>query len=49
MASSDYLLQLLKVWEVVNANYDSNISAETKSILNGYAAGLNHYALKNLK
>ena len=49
MASSDYLLQLLKVWEVVNANYDSNISAETKSILNGYAAGLNHYALKNPK
>ena len=49
MASSDYLLQLLKVWEVVNANYDSNISAETKSILNGYAAGLNYYALKNPK
>ena len=47
MASSDYLLQLLKVWEVVETNYDNNLSDETKAILDGYADGLNHYVAQN--
>ena len=47
MASSDYLLQLLKVWEVVETNYDNHLSSDTKAILEGYADGLNHYVAKN--
>ncbi|MFQ5824757.1 MAG: acylase [bacterium] len=41
---NDYLVHLLRIWDIVNAKYDSEMSAETRAICKGYADGLNHYA-----
>ncbi|MFQ5865567.1 MAG: acylase [bacterium] len=41
---NDYMVQLLRIWDVVNAKYDSDLSPETRAVCEGYAAGLNHYA-----
>ncbi|MCB9431601.1 MAG: acylase [Ardenticatenaceae bacterium] len=43
-APNDYMVQLLRLWEVVDANYDTQLDGETRALLDGYAAGLNHYA-----
>lgn len=41
---SDYFVHLLRVVDVVNDQYDTELSAETRAVCEGYAAGLNHYA-----
>ncbi|HET8644539.1 MAG TPA: acylase, partial [Vicinamibacteria bacterium] len=43
-AASDYLVHLLRVWEVVEQGYDQRLAPETRALLEAYAAGLNHYA-----
>ena len=43
-AAVDYLVALLRVWDVVDAQYETDITPETKAILDAYAEGLNHYA-----
>jgi len=43
-APNDYMVALLRIWEQVEDNYESGIEADTKALLAGYAAGLNHYA-----
>jgi penicillin amidase/acyl-homoserine-lactone acylase len=43
-APVDYMVQLLRVWDVVNEKYDSDLSPETRAIVEAYAAGLNRYA-----
>jgi penicillin amidase/acyl-homoserine-lactone acylase len=43
-AAVDYLVSLLRVRDVVDAQYESDITPETKLILAAYAEGLNHYA-----
>jgi len=42
-APNDYMVHLLRIWEVVNANYEK-LYSETRAIVEAYADGLNHYA-----
>jgi acyl-homoserine-lactone acylase len=43
-AANDFMVHLLRIWDVVNANYETKISPEVRAICEAYAAGLNHYA-----
>ncbi|MEM7114151.1 MAG: acylase [Chloroflexota bacterium] len=42
-APNDFMVQLLRIWEVIEANY-GELDTATHAVLDGYAAGLNHYA-----
>ena len=42
-APNDYFVQLLRIWETMDARYETDITPETKALLDGYAAGLNYY------
>jgi acyl-homoserine-lactone acylase len=42
-APNDYMVQLLRIWDVVNAKYDT-IPPDIQAIMQGYADGLNYYA-----
>lgn len=43
-APNDYMVALLRLWETLDANYESGLSAETRALVDGYADGLNYYA-----
>ncbi len=43
-AANDYMVQLLRIWEVVDSNYDYQLSDDVKAICEAYADGVNHYA-----
>ncbi len=43
-APNDYMVQLLRIWQVVDSQYESQVSPEAKAVLQGYADGLNYYA-----
>ncbi len=47
-ARTAYLVQLLRVREQVEADYETEISAEVRAVMEGYAAGLNFYAAQHL-
>ncbi len=40
----DYLIQLLRVRETVEREYERALAADTRALLAGYAAGLNYFA-----
>ncbi len=42
---SDYLVHLFRIRELVQGRYDKDLDAPTRAMLEGYAAGLNLYAL----
>ena len=42
-APNDYLVQLMRVWEHVEAGY-AGLAPETRGLVEAYAAGLEHYA-----
>lgn len=42
-APNDYMVQLLRIWEVVEAGYP-NLAADTRALCEAYAAGMNQYA-----
>ncbi len=42
-APNDYMVQLLRIWDVVDEKYDS-IPPNVQAIMQGYADGLNYYA-----
>ena len=42
-APNDYMVQLLRVWDVVDAKYDT-VPPDIQAIMQGYADGLNYYA-----
>ncbi|WP_420627307.1 acylase [Candidatus Leptofilum sp.] len=42
-APNDYMVQLLRIWDVVDAEYDT-VPSEIQAIMQGYADGLNYYA-----
>lgn len=42
-APNDYMVQLLRIWDVVNSQYET-VPPEIQAILQGYADGLNYYA-----
>jgi acyl-homoserine-lactone acylase len=46
-AAVDYMVQLLGVWDYVDAQYASDLRPETRAICEAYAAGLNYYAAEN--
>lgn len=48
-AVGDYLIRLFRVWETVDANYDSQISPQARAVLQGYADGVNLYAAQHPK
>src|SRR5262245_42423832 len=43
-APSDYLVHLLRVWELVDARYEKDLAPDTRALLEAYADGINHYA-----
>ena len=46
-AITDYLVDLLKVWEDIDARYETDLSAGTRAISAGYATGINLWASEN--
>ncbi|MFT4940643.1 MAG: acyl-homoserine-lactone acylase [Paraglaciecola sp.] len=46
-AKTDYLLQFMGVWDVVDAGYDSRINQQTRDHAQAYADGVNYYASEN--
>ena len=43
-APNDYMVQLLRIPEVVEAGYERDLAPETRALCEAYADGLNHYA-----
>lgn len=43
-AVNDYLVHLMRVWETVEARYDSDLSPEVRRVIEAYADGVNYYA-----
>lgn len=46
-APNDYMVQLLRIWDVTRAQYETDLTPETRAVLQGYADGLNFYAAKH--
>ncbi|MCP4416245.1 MAG: acylase, partial [Chloroflexi bacterium] len=43
-APNDYMVRLLRIWDVVDSQYDT-IPPDVQAIMQGYADGLNYYAV----
>ncbi|HWX53075.1 MAG TPA: acylase [Verrucomicrobiae bacterium] len=43
-AVADYLVHLLRVWETINAKYESDLPLDVRHVLEAYADGVNYYA-----
>ncbi|UCD56673.1 MAG: acylase [Candidatus Hydrogenedentota bacterium] len=43
-APNDYMVHLLRVWDVVEAKYETDLGPEIRAVCDAYAAGMNHYA-----
>src|SRR5271157_2314217 len=43
-AVTDYLVRLFRVWETVNAKYESDLPPDVRQVLEAYADGVNYYA-----
>ena len=43
-AAMDYMVRLLRIWDTVDAKYDTDLSPEVRAICEAYADGANHYA-----
>jgi acyl-homoserine-lactone acylase len=46
-APNDYLVQLLRVRDVVDAGYQRDLSPATRALCEAYADGINHYAARH--
>lgn len=46
-AKTDYLIQMMGVWEAVDQGYNTLISQQTRDIAQAYADGINLYAAQN--
>lgn len=44
---NDFMVDLLRIWDVVDAQYDVELSSEVRAICEAYAAGVNVYASQN--
>ncbi len=40
----DYMLEFLNVWDIVNKQYETDLSEDVRAICEAYAEGVNHYA-----
>src|SRR5258705_1297663 len=45
--NDDYLVQLLGIWDDIAKRYQTDLSPDTRALLDGYAAGLNLYAAQH--
>jgi penicillin amidase/acyl-homoserine-lactone acylase len=43
-AGNDYLVQLMRLWDTINAGYETDLSPETRALCEAYADGVNYYA-----
>ena len=43
-APTDYVANLLGVWQIIDQRYERDLPADLKAVLDAYAAGLNYYA-----
>jgi penicillin amidase/acyl-homoserine-lactone acylase len=46
-AENDYFVQILGIWDAISARYQTDLSPETRALLDGYTAGLNLYAAQH--
>ncbi len=46
-AKTDYLVDFMGVWDVVNAGYNNRINQQTRDHAQAYADGVNYYASEN--
>lgn len=46
-APNDYMVQLLRVWDFVDAGYERDLSPRTRALCEAYAAGINLYAARH--
>jgi len=46
-ARTDYLIQLMRVWDAVDAGYSSELSDNARAVAEAYADGLNLYAARH--
>ncbi|MFA7264041.1 MAG: acylase [Caulobacter sp.] len=46
-APGDYIVNLLGVWNTVNARYDRDLPPDVKAVLQAYADGINYYAARS--
>jgi len=46
-AANDYMVQLLKIWDIVETNYDKGLSTDVIRISEAYADGINHFISLN--
>jgi acyl-homoserine-lactone acylase len=46
-AITDYIVRLFRVWEDLDAKYETDLSPDVRKICEAYADGLNFYAAKN--
>jgi len=46
-APTDYIVQLLQVREVVEARYETELTAETRAMVEAYAHGMNAWGIEN--
>lgn len=47
-APTDYLIELLNVWDTIEEQYESDVPSDVKAYAQAYADGLNLYASENL-
>ncbi len=43
-AVTDYLVRLLRIWEAVDARYETDLTPQTRALAEAYADGVNFYA-----
>lgn len=46
-AVTDYLVNLMSVWETVEARYETDLSPDVRRVIEAYADGVNYYAALN--
>lgn len=42
-APNDYMVRLLRIWEAIDAKYETDLSPRTRDLVEGYAAGASRY------
>ncbi len=43
-AGNDYLVHLIRLWDTINAKYETDLSPSTRALCEAYADGINYYA-----
>jgi len=46
-APTDYLVQMMRIWDDLDARYEKDLPPDVRAILDAYADGVTHYALNH--